>query len=334
MNHKKTFAPNRYSKLFFIFAFFIFAPVRGAENPFVEDRDWAEKIRAQKFGEVPAIAIDLEDRIWVFQRGTPKLQIFSNIGDVVSADLPQNFKKPHQIRILDGHLWTVDQEAQVVQKFTLQIPPKHLLTLGLRDSAGAQIGQFDQPTDVALGPTGEIYVTDGYQNNRIQRFDPNGRFLSEWGRKGVRPGEFNLPHSIVGNAKGDLYVADRTNQRIQVFDAQGTFLREHRNLIPWSLWIGSDGEIWACGSSPIDPARLGLAERIVFESTGAIGIPPRDQIVLKFLPDGTLQGPWKFEGLRGVHGIAMDSHGSLFLSDIWGHRVHKYRRKYARPNDR
>jgi DNA-binding beta-propeller fold protein YncE len=85
---------------------------------------------------------------------------------------------------------------------------------------------FNQPTDIGFGPNGEIYVTDGYGNSRVAKFDKNGKFLKSWGKKGTGPGEFNLPHSVVVDAKGLVYIADRENRRVQIFDPDGNYLRE------------------------------------------------------------------------------------------------------------
>ena len=118
-------------------------------------------------------------------------------------------------------------------------------------------------------PSGDIFVSDGYGNNRVVHFDGKGGFVNAWGRRGSGPGEFNLPHAITVDSKGRLYVADRSNARVQVFDQNGTFLEQWRNvLVPWSLWITPQDEIWTSGSSPT----------LTFDSRGMTGIPPAEEV--------------------------------------------------------
>ena len=213
---------------------------------------------------------------------------------------------------------------------------KLLLTLGIPGEPGEDHRHFNKPTDVAITPSGNIFVSDGYGNNRIVHFDAQGRFVKTWGRLGVGPGEFSLPHAIAVDSKGRLYVADRNNARVQLFDQKGNFLSEWRHLqVPWGIWVTSNDEIYVCGSSPMrwrEPRQL--------------GIPPKDQLVLKFTPEGNVVQLWSFPMSRGlevagegrripgeldwVHGIAVDSQGNLYLGDIKGQRLQKFLLRAAR----
>src|SRR5205823_2244748 len=123
-------------------------------------------------------------------------------------------------------------------------------TLGRPGKKGRDEGSFNMPTDIAFGPNGDLYISDGYGNARVMQFDRNGKFIRTWGELGSKAGQFSIVHSIACDAAGKVYVADRNNVRIQVFDSQGKFLEEWRDIIlPWGLAM-KDGELWVAGSSP------------------------------------------------------------------------------------
>ena len=178
------------------------------------------------------------------------------IGDGVYA-----FQFPHQLRFdRDGNLWAVDDGSNMAIKFAFNgVDWRPALTLGRRSepfglgdtddgwvlpraaSTAFSNVMFNMPTDVAFGLNGEIYVSDGYQNSRVQKFDKNGKFIKGWGRRGSAPGEFNLPHGIITDSQGLVYVADRENARIQIFDADGNYLREWKNIgKPWAMCLTDD----------------------------------------------------------------------------------------------
>ena len=156
-----------------------------------------------------------------------------------------------------------------------------LLTLGTPGEPGEDSTHFNRPTDVAVTSRGEIFVTDGYGNNRVVHFDARGEFVRTWGELGVGPGQFSLPHSIAADSRGRLYVADRNNARVQVFDQAGRFLAEWRDLlVPWHIVVTEHDEIYVCGSSPMCWPKLQLIPGLV------VGIPPKDQLVMVLTPDG------------------------------------------------
>jgi DNA-binding beta-propeller fold protein YncE len=145
---------------------------------------------------------------------------------------------------------------------------------------------MNQPNDVAIAANGDLYVSDGYGNNRVVVFDKSGKFGRAWGKLGTAPGEFSQPHSIALDSKGRVYVADRNNVRIQVFDAKGKFLTEWKNIItPWALEITKDDEIWVCGSSPMLWSEVGPKQ-------AALATPPKDQVVMKLDTEGRLKQMW------------------------------------------
>lgn len=292
------------------------------------DPGWPREDCSAGWGAMSGIAIDADDRVWTLNRGATPVQVFDRDGTLVDSWGEGAFVMPHQIRIgPDGSIWIADAGSHVVQKFTTA--GELLLTLGTSGVAGDDSTHLDGPTDVAITPAGEIFVADGYGNNRVVHFDPAGRYLTAWGRLGAARGEFSLPHAIALDSRGRLYVADRNNARVQVFDQSGRFLDEWRDLlVPWNLWITDRDELYACGSSPMRwPGRLPIPGVV-------LGVAPKDQLVMRFDPDGRMRALWTFpmpDGgephpgeLNWVHAIAVDSHGHLFLGDIQGRRAQRF----------
>jgi DNA-binding beta-propeller fold protein YncE len=276
-----------------------------------------------KCGGVSGVAVDTQDRVWVFNRGKVSVQAFSREGKLLEAWGEGLFKAPHGLRIdRNGDLWITDAALHVVRKYTPQ--GKLLLELGTAGEPGENDRHFNRPTDVAIAPDGDVFVADGYANNRVVHFDAQGRFVKAWGKLGVKPGEFSLPHGIASDSQGRLYVCDRNNARIQVFDRQGSCLAEWRNLlVPWCIWISTKDEIFVTGSSP---TRWGEGR--------LLGVPPKDQLVMKLAADGRLRELSTFPmgetgreqpgQLNWLHGVAADSRGDLYLGDIQGCRVQKF----------
>ncbi len=199
--------------------------------------------------EVVGVTTDSKGHIYVLHRGKQPILEFNPDGSFVRSigeGLP--FEGPHSVRVdPQDNLWYIDAANNFVMKFDTQ---KRLqMVLGRRPEAWTFLTHvieraatppsfFYQPTDVTWGPDGSIYVSDGYGNSRVAKFDKNGNLVKAWGQRGTGPGEFNTPHSIVIDANNNLYVADRANARIQVFDTEGNFKKEWRfGGPPWSLCL-------------------------------------------------------------------------------------------------
>ena len=150
----------------------------------------------------------------------------------------------HSIRVdAEGNVWVADAAGHVVTKTDPN--GRVLLQLGEKGVMGTGRRHFNLPTDVAFAPGGEVYVSDGYGNARIVKFSKDGEYLLEWGSRGTGPGEFGLPHNLVTDAQGRVYVTDRDNQRIQIFDQEGVFLAEWKDVGPVSsLYMTADQQIW------------------------------------------------------------------------------------------
>lgn len=183
------------------------------------------------FGRVSGVAVDAAGQVYVAHRGerADPIVVFDAKGKYLRSWGKGLFGSPHAVRVdRQGHIWTTDTVTHQVMKFTPE--GKLLLTLGVKAQAGADQKTFNRPTDVAFTPEGDFFVSDGYGNSRVVKFSREGRYLMEWGRRGSGPGEFNLPHAMAVDSKGRLYVSDRENNRIQIFDFNGRFLRQWTHL--------------------------------------------------------------------------------------------------------
>jgi hypothetical protein len=298
-------------------------PEAPAVGQLVVDPDWPKKPH-EAWKAVPGIAVDAQDRVYVFTRTKPALQVYQSDGTSLGSWPVESEGGAHYVRIAsDGNLWLTDVHQHVVEKYSPE--GKRLMRLGQWGQAGNDREHFDRPTDVAVLPSGEFFVTDGYGNRRVVHFDALGRFVKQWGEEGTEPGQFALPHSIVADAQKRLYVADRNNGRIQVFDTEGKLLTvwDH-GIMPWGLYITGGDTIWVCGSSRVRTA----------DGTGWQVLPPSGQLVLKLNPEGKVllradlvqisTPPGNPGEVNWLHAIAIDSHGAFYLGDIDGKRVQKY----------
>ncbi len=288
------------------------------------DPHWPQRPADASWGHVPGIAVDAHDHIYVFTRGKPPVQVYDAQGKYLRGWGEKTIKNAHHIRIdQKGNVWIADIGHHVVEQYTPE--GKLLRTLGVKGKAGRDQAHFNMPTDMAIAPSGDIFVSDGYGNSRVVHLDKDGKFVRDWGELGSEPGQFSTPHSIAMDSQGRLYVADRNNVRIQVFDQQGKLLDEWRNLVvPWGLWVTPKDELWVCGSSPMQWRK----------EDGALGCPPKDQVFMKFntagkllqlftLPKG-LDGLERVGEVNWVHALAFDGRGNLYVGDIIGKRAQKF----------
>lgn len=296
------------------------------------DPDWPQRPDSISKGDyVSGLAVDDKDQVWLFTKGKDPIQVYTAEGAFVRSWGRDLFVSPHFLKIdHEGNVWVADFGLHIVQQFTPE--GKLIKTLGVRGEAGEDNAHFNRPTDMAITPAGDVFITDGYGNRRIVHYDKAGNFVTAWGEYGNTPGKFILPHSIVLDSKGLLYVADRNSGRIQVFDQEGNFISQWTNLImPWGMSINKKDEIWVCGSSPHWWFRNGVYPEY------------KDQVFMRFSTDGRVQQVWHiplgdigkdksnpdFTNLRpgeavGVHAIGQDSRGNLFVGEIYSRRAQKF----------
>ncbi len=293
------------------------------------DPAWPKRPAGINWSDMPGMAVDKHDNVWVFTRANPPVQVYDTKGNFVRAWGDDKIKTAHHLKIdHEGNIWLADIGHHLVMKF--KPDGELLLELGTRGEKGEDAKHLNMPTAMAITPAGDVFVADGYGNNRIVHFDKYGKFVKAWGKMGLKPGEFSLPLAIAVDSKGRLYVADRNNARVQVFDQSGKLLDVWSNIItPWGFWITAKDEIWVCGSSPMTWEMAAKGE--------PLGCPPKDQFFMRFTPDGKLAQLWSIpkatDGkeqpgeLNWVHCLALDAQGNIYAGDILGKRAQKFVRQ-------
>ena len=202
------------------------------------------------------VALDGHGRIYEIQRGdkADPVLVLNREGKVIRSWGKGEYKLPHSIRVDPaGNVWTVDAGSSTVIKYSAT--GKKLMTIVVGEQPVGK-GLFSGTTDIAFGPNGHLFITDGYGNARVLEYTAEGKRVKQWGTPGTGPGEFHLPHAI-RIADGVVYVADRENGRIEKFDLEGRYLGEIDNLgRVYSLKV-SGGVLWACIQEKEKPAGPG-----------------------------------------------------------------------------
>jgi sugar lactone lactonase YvrE len=282
--------------------------------------DWGRLPAGWSFGSVANGACDSEGRVYIFARGGHPVLVFNPDGDFLGSWGEKVFGRPHGILITpDDIAYCADDKDHTVRKCTLD--GKVLMTLGTANqpsdtgydgndyrTIARSAAPFNRPTNVALSPAGEMYVSDGYGNARVHKFTPDGRLMFSWGAPGTGPGEFNIVHSVRTDSKGTVYVADRENSRIQVFAPDGTFLEQWTDMQkPQGFYMGPDGCLYT-------------TEKPVQRPDGKPGfLPPRVSV---WSTDGRLLARWGGEDLTqpgnffAPHGIWGDARGNLYIGEL------------------
>jgi peptidylamidoglycolate lyase len=225
------------------------------------------------------------------------------------------FLMPHGLTIDEqGNVWVTDVLLHQIFKFSPA--GELLLTLGKARVPGADRMHFNLPTDVAVLPDGSFYVSDGYGNARVVKFSAAGEYQFEWGRRGTGPGEFDLPHAIDVDAGGRVYVADRSNARVQVFDRRGNFVTQWQAVEigrPYSIAVSGNRAIIVDGGDQPEkgPDRSGAAE-----------VDLGGRVLSRFGRFGNQDGQFRL-----ARDVAVARDGSIFVVDAWGQRVQKFIRQ-------
>jgi DNA-binding beta-propeller fold protein YncE len=260
-----------------------------------------------KLGAAPGVATDADGNLLLFHRGDPArpILVFDKSGKFLRSFGDGLFTAAHGLRIdPQGNVWATDAENHTVVKFSPE--GKVLLKLGERDVAAEDEKHFNKPTDVAFAGNGDFYVSDGYGNSRVVKLDKDGRFLFAWGKKGTGPGEFDTPHAIRLDSKGDVYVADRENKRIQVFTPEGKFIRQFAaGIAPYGLFIMPDDTLFVAD---------GLAHEV-------LKLDPTGKVLARWGGGGREPGKFLLP-----HGITVGGDGAIYVAEITGARVQKFER--------
>lgn len=283
--------------------------------------NWGRIPPEVELGDVAGIAVDEKDRVYLFNRGSHPVVVLSQNGDVLSTWGQGIFENPHGATIgPDQFIYLTDNFDHTVRKFTLD--GKLLLEIGtVGVSSGFMSGKpFCKCTHSAVSPSGDILVSDGYQNACIHKFAPNGKLLKSWGTPGTGPGEFNLPHNICCDPDGWIYVADRENSRVQVFDQEGRFETQINNMHRPSGLAITPG---SCPDCIVGELASYLEVNKDFPNLGPfVSVLDQQSNVLSRLDagEGTGLNPGQF---LSPHSIAYDSTGNLYVGDVvdadWAH---------------
>ena len=288
---------------------------------------WERRPEEYLWTEVSAVAVDRQDRVFVFNRGTHPVLVFDRDGSFLYSWGEGGFARAHGITIgPDDAVYCTDDLDHTVRKFTPD--GRLLMTLGTSgqpsDTGATSIDfrtihhsgpPFYFPTNVALSPENEIYVTDGYGNARVHKLAPDGRLLCSWGEPGTGPGQFRVPHGIAVDRTGVVYVADRENSRIQLFSPQGEFLHEWPDIArPCQVAFDAAGNLFV--------AELGYRAGM-WPGTSAPSPEATGGRISVFDPQGKLLARWgggdnptAAGDFFAPHDIRIDSRGDVYVAEV------------------
>ena len=286
-----------------------------AKKPYEVVHGWPQLPAGYAFGQVTGIGLDSHHHVFVFHRGEPPVMCFeAATGKLVKSWGAGMIGKAHGLAVdRSDNVWLTDIGRHQVFKFSHD--GDLLMAVGVRDTPGLDGTHLNQPTDVAIAPTGEIYVSDGYGNSRIAKFSADGKFISDLGHKGSGPGEFDTPHGIAVDEAGRVYVADRANARVQIFDTSGKYITEWKSADigrPWDIYVGQDGLFYIMDGGDMKPAPPDRGRVVLVNRDG--------QKVDEFGAFGSYDGEFYWG-----HALAVSKNGDVYATDVHlGMRAQKF----------
>jgi streptogramin lyase len=288
----------------------------------------------RKIGSTVGITIDRDGTsVWIFERcgaqncigsGVEPVMKFDTSGKLVNSFGAGMFVRPHGIHVdRDGNVWVTDGEGpdgkdprrdgKGHQVFKFSPDGRVVMTLGKAGVAGDGPDTFNMPSAALVAPNGDIFVGDGHGGNsnaRVLKFSKDGRLLKTWGKRGNAPGEFDTPHALAMDSRGRLFVADRGNNRIQIFDQEGSFLEEWKQFgRPSGIFIDRRDVLYVADHQSDQKTNPGFRKGITIGSA-------RDGKVTTFIPDQDPAG--------SQEGVAADSRGTIYGSLTAGMALKKY----------
>ncbi len=276
--------------------------------PYLYERvpGWSSGPHGCEMGILSGGGVSADDRIFVVDREpNPGIVVFDRDGRRLDSWGHDIFPLPHDITITaDGRAFVPDCGDHTVRICTLE--GEVLQTIGTPGEPGSPGQPFNRPTGVAVAANGEFYVTDGYGQDHVHRFSPEGELLETWGQRGSEPGQFTLPHNIAISSNGTVVVADREpNNRIQFFDLEGHFKSQWRGrLFPCGLHIDNDDTVFVAEGFGVSAFNM--------EGDLLFVLPLRGG------PDNEL---------HGSHAVAIDSHGDVYANEVGApNLMHKFTR--------
>ncbi len=318
-------------------------PINDRPNPYQTVEGWAKLPAGRTWGATSAVEIDRDGKsIWVAERCGANTCVGSNLPTILKFDAAGNLLKsfgaglfvfPHGIHVdKDGNVWVTDgqppgaNQAAAAGKghqiYKFSPDGKLLLTLG-KAGGGREPDYFFQPNDVVVGRNGDIFVSEGHggDNARILKFSKDGKLLKTWGKKGTAPGEFDQPHALALDSRGRLFVGDRTNNRIQIFDQDGKLLAEWKQFSrPSGIYIDKEDVIYVADSESNDRGAYG--QHPGWRRGIRIG-SAKDGKVTAFIPD-----PSPGTGATSAaEGVAADAQGNVYGAEVGSRSLKRYVKK-------
>jgi peptidylamidoglycolate lyase len=290
--------------------------------------DWPQLPAGEVLGLCAGVGVDSQQRVYLFHRRerawsnpfptdpireTTVTVFDGETGAILTSWGAGEFMMPHGLSIdHEDQVWLTDVALHQVFKYSPS--GQRLMALGEAGVAGTDPAHFNQPADVAVAKDGSFYVADGYKNTRVIQFSASGEFLREWGEAGSAPGQFRLVHGLALDSLGRVYVCDRTNSRVQVFDGQGVFLDQwHGPQIgrPYGITVDAQDQVFLVdGGEP----SLRVADR-----GKAVQLNARGQVLATFGSYGSAPGQFQM-----AHDVAVGADGAVYVAEGAGKRLQKF----------
>jgi sugar lactone lactonase YvrE len=323
-------------------------PTNSAPNPYRSIESWGTLPEGRTWGSTSGVDIDPDgSSVWVAERcgafappsqmkpgvpfacsdsKLPPVLKFESSGKLVKAFGEGLLVFPHGMHVdREGNVWVTDglgKDGKGHQVFKFSPEGKVLMTLGKAGVAGSGLDEFNAPSAVYVAPNGDIFVADGHGGNtnaRIMKFTKDGKFIKTWGKKGSGPGEIDIPHTLAMDSRGRLFVGDRQNNRIQIFDQDGNYLDQwHQFSRPSGVFIDKNDIIYVADSESESVAKNhdGWKRGI---RVGRVS----DGAVTAFIPDPVE----KTTGTSAAEGVAADAQGNIYGAEVGPKRMMKYVKK-------
>jgi hypothetical protein len=315
-----------------------YAAPNAGPNPYQTIAGWAKLPDGRKWGSTAGVDIGPDGTLWAYDRCganscadsplDPVLH-FNATGDVVRAFGKGLFVQPHGIHVdREGNVWVTDaqgKDAKGFQVFKFSPDGKVLMTLGKAGTQCEGPDTFGSPTDVAVAPNGDIFVSDGHSgcncpNARIVKFDKSGKFIKAFGKQGKGPGEFDGPHTLAFDSRGRLIVGDRTNNRVQIFDQDGKFIAAWTQFgRPSGVFVTKDDTLFVADSESRDEDGYGHNPGV---KRGIRYGSLKDGKVAGYIPDPAPKG-----GSSAAEGVAVDPQGNVYGAEVGPRDLKRYTKK-------
>ena len=309
-------------------------PTNSLPNPYRTIENWAQLPPGRTWGSTAGVAVGPNGNIWVAERCGANSCADSNLAPILEFDPSGKlltsfgagmFVFPHGITVdREGNVGVTDGDGKAGkghQVFKFSSKGKVLLALGKPGVSGNTSDTFNRPSAVAIAPNGDIFVADGHggeSNARIVKFSKDGKFITTWGKKGSAPGELNIPHALAFDSKGRLFVADRGNNRIQIFDQNGKFIDQWQQFSrPSGLFIDKNDVIYVADSESGSVAKDHGAWKRGIRVGSA-----KDGSLTAFIPDPNSDP--NYTGTSAAEGVAADAKGVIYGAEVGPKDLKKY----------